>query len=175
MNRRRSSRQHRCPYRRSSCTGPGRASPRSGPEQPRAANLRSQPTRKELPCRRPLSKLSRDPVWRRSPRHARQPLEQVGDLRHLSGPQPGPRLLNAAWLSRSFPGAAAGAQSAKRGWRTKELRVRPFSEPTRGFEPRTPSLRESTEGGSQSPPVPSGPAGKPKPGTPNDSEEPTRA
>ena len=49
-----------------------------------------------------------------------------------------------------------------------QIRVKP----TRGLEPRTPSLRVSTKEGGQSPPVPPGPADKPKSETPEDCEEP---
>jgi hypothetical protein len=45
-------------------------------------------------------------------------------------------------------------------------------EPTRGFEPRTPSLRESNEGGAQSPPVPPGPGFEPHSETLEDYKEP---
>ena len=50
----------------------------------------------------------------------------------------------------------------------------PFKQakPTRGLEPRTPSLRVSTEEGTQSASVPSGPVRKPKPRPPEDCEEP---
>ena len=49
------------------------------------------------------------------------------------------------------------------------------SKPTRGFEPRTPSLRVTAKEGTQSPPVPPGRSNKSKSGTPKDRGEPTGA
>jgi hypothetical protein len=52
---------------------------------------------------------------------------------------------------------------------------RVFREPTRGFEPRTPSLRVTAKEGAQSLPVPPGCVNKPKQWTPKESEEPQDA
>ena len=46
------------------------------------------------------------------------------------------------------------------------------SKPTRGLEPRTPSLRVTAKEGKQSPPVPPGPINKPNQRTTKDSQEP---
>jgi len=63
-------------------------------------------------------------------------------------------------------------------WNTTKAVMQGFprpEKPTRGLEPRTPSLRVTAEEGSESPPVPPGPMNEPKPETAKDSEEPEGA
>ena len=74
------------------------------------------------------------------------------------------------WFQPGDEFGSCSAMSSKQT--TKSPKIPAIRKPTRGFEPRTSSLRVTVKEGNQSSQVSSGPANKPKPRTPKESEEP---